>query len=325
MLTIYATKDGALVPQEFDPKKKLPESAVWLDLINPTPAEDTAVEARVGISIPTREDMAEIEASSRLYVEDDARFMTASVLAGVESDKSGLVNISFILVGNRLVTVRHGSPRVIDLYIQRICKMKKGPAKGEAILLGMLDAIIDRTADILEKTGADIDDVSQRIFGRHKNAVRARKDYMEILRQIGRKGDLLSLVRESLVSISRMVGFLSVPYEGKKLSTDTRNQLTVMRRDADSLRDHTSYLGDKIIFLLDATVGMVTIEQNDLVKIFSVVAVILMPPTLIATVYGMNFRMMPELDWSWGYPLALLAIIVSAVVPYMIFRWKRWL
>jgi magnesium transporter len=325
MLTIYSAKAGSLVPEPFDPKKPLPGSAVWLDLISPTPEEDKAVEACVGVSVPTREDMAEIEASSRLYLEDGARFMTASVIAGVESDKAGLVNVTFILVGDRLVTVRHGEPRVIDLYIQRICKQAKGPTKGDAILFGMLEAVIDRTADILEKVGADIDDISQRVFGRHIGPVRAKKDYMAILRQIGRKGDLLSMARESLVSISRMVGFLSVGYDGKKASAEKRSQLIVMRRDADSLRDHTSYLGDKIIFLLDATVGMVTIEQNDLVKLFSVVAVILMPPTLIASIYGMNFHFMPELDSPYGYPLAVGAMIVAALVPYIAFRFKGWL
>ncbi len=324
MLRVYTAKAGALVAEKHDPKKPLPKTAIWLDLINPTAEEDKAVESCVGIEIPTREDMAEIEASSRLYVEDGARFMTASVLAGIESDRPGLVNVSFILVGDRLVTVRHGEPRVIDLYIQRICKLAKGPTRGEAILLGMLDAVIDRTADILEKVGSEIDDVSLRVFGQRKD-IRAKKDYMAILRQIGRKGDLLSLSRESLVSLSRMVGFLSVGYEGKKMSADTRSQLTVMRRDTDSLRDHTSYLGDKIIFLLDATVGMVTIEQNDLVKLFSVVAVILMPPTLIASIYGMNFQYMPELGERWAYPAVLVLMLVSAVVPYLVFRIKRWL
>jgi magnesium transporter len=325
MLMVYTAKAGALVAERHDPKKPLPKTAVWLDLINPTQAEDAAVERCVGVEIPTREDMAEIEASSRLYVEDGARFMTASVLAGIESDRPGLVNVSFILVGERLVTVRHGEPRVIDLYIQRICKLAKAPTRGEAILLGMLDAVIDRTADILEKVGSEIDDVSQRVFGQRKDAIRAKKDYMAILRQIGRKGDLLSLSRESLVSLSRMVGFLAVGYEGKKMSADTRSQLTLMRRDTDSLRDHTSYLGDKIIFLLDATVGMVTIEQNDLVKLFSVMAVVFMPPTLIASTYGMNFEFMPELKEPWAYPVVLVAMLLSAVVPYLVFRLKRWL
>jgi magnesium transporter len=285
------------------------------------------------VAVPTEEDMQEIEASSRLYIEDGARYMTASILAGVKSDKPGLVNVSFILANGRLVTVRRGEPRVIDAFIQRVCKptgsqqagQLSGPPSGQSILLGLLDAVIDHTADILEKVGSDIDNVSHRIFERQQTGVRQKRDYMAILRQIGRKGDLLSMTRESLVSISRMVGFLSAEVDGQKIAKQVSSQLAVMRRDAESLRDHTSYLGDKITFLLDATVGMVTIEQNDLVKLFSVVAVILMPPTLIASTYGMNFKFMPELSHPWGYPIALIAMLLSAIVPYLLFRMKHWL
>lgn len=325
MLTVYAAKAGTLVAEPHDAGRPLPERAVWLDLVSPTPAEDKAVEACVEVSIPTREDMAEIEASSRLYVEDGARYMTASIIAGVESDRVGLVNVSFILVGDRLVTVRHGTPRVIDLYVQRICKLAKAPTKGDLILFGLIEAVIDRTADILEKVGIEIDETSQRVFREHRGPVRAKKDYMAMLRQIGRKGDLLSMARESLVSLSRMVGFLSVAYEKGRGTAEKRAQLIVMRRDADSLRDHVSYLNDKVMFLLDAIVGMVTIEQNDVMKIFSIVAVILMPPTLIASTYGMNFQNMPELDEWWGYPAALVLMLASAILPYVYFRRKRWL
>jgi magnesium transporter len=223
------------------------------------------------------------------------------------------------------VTVRHGAPRVIDLYIQRICKLTKGPTKGDTILFGMLEAVIDRTADIIEKVGAEIDETSLRVFDVHQGRVRAKKDYMALLRKIGRKGDLLSMARESLVSLSRMVGFLSVAYDKGRGASAKRAQLIVMRRDADSLRDHVSYLSDKVMFLLDAIVGMVTIEQNDVMKIFSIVSVILMPPTLIASTYGMNFRNMPELEEWWGYPAALAVMLASAVLPFMYFRLKRWL
>ncbi|MFC5067185.1 magnesium transporter CorA family protein [Flaviflagellibacter deserti] len=325
MLTLYLATGGALDRRPHQPGETLPDNAVWLDMLHPTPEEDKAVEACVGVAVPTEEDMQEIEASSRLYFEDGARYMTASVLAGVKSDKPGLVNVGFILAGNRLITVRRGEPRSVELYIQRVCKQQDAPQTGEAILLGLLEAIIDRTADILERAGSDIDMVSHRIFARPEKGIRQKKDYMAILRTIGRKGDLLSMARESLVSLSRMVGFLSVDAGGQKVSKQASAQLSVMRRDAESLRDHTSYLGDKITFLLDATVGMVTIEQNDLVKLFSVVAVILMPPTLIASTYGMNFEYMPELSHPWGYPIALIAMLLSAVVPYLIFRLKRWL
>jgi magnesium transporter len=325
MLTIYTPTPGPMDCKIWQSGERVPDDAVWLDLLEPTPEEDAAVEECVGVLIPTPEEMREIETSSRLYVENGARYMTASVLAGADSGRPGLVNVSFILAGKRLITVRHTEPRVLKLYIQRVCSMMKGPDNGEAVLMGLLEAVIDRTADIIEHVGMEVDSVSQRVFGNHDGRVRAKKDFMLILREIGNQGDLVSMARESLVSLTRLIGYLMGEFDGLKVSAVSQEALNVMKQDMQSLREHTSYLGDKVTFLLDATVGMVTIEQNDLVKLFSVVSVILMPPMLIASIYGMNFEHMPELAKPWAYPAALGAMLVSAVVPYLVFRLKRWL
>ncbi|MGQ4275330.1 magnesium transporter CorA family protein [Terrihabitans sp. B22-R8] len=325
MLTVYSVTSGVLIPSIWAPGDVLPETTIWLDLLRPTPEEDKAVEACIGAPVPTEADMNEIEVSSRLYIEDGVRYMTASILAGAQQGRPGLVNVGFVLARGRLVTVRHGEPRVLKLFSNRICKMARSPETGEALLVGLLEAVIDRTADILERVGAEVDEISRRIFARQHAPARQKKDYMALLHDIGRRGDLLSMTRESLVSISRMVGFLSAKFEGMNFGKDMRSQLGVMMTDAAGLRDHTSYLGDKIVFLLDATVGMVSIEQNDIMKLFSIVSVILMPPTLIASIYGMNFDLMPELHFRFGYPMALMAMAASAVVPYLIFRMKHWL
>jgi magnesium transporter len=145
------------------------------------------------------------------------------------------------------------------------------------------------------------------------------------MRAIGRKGDLNSKVRESLVSIGRLVLFLANEADGMKWPKEMRAQLKVMQRDVGSLSDHASYLSNKITFLLDAMLGMVSIEQNNIIKIFSVASVALMPPTLIASIYGMNFKHMPELEWTFGYPFALVLMIVAAILPYIYFKWRRWL
>jgi magnesium transporter len=193
------------------------------------------------------------------------------------------------------------------------------------VLMELLDAVIDRCADILERIGADVDVVSHDIFEpeseRHGNA----KRYSQILIAIGRKGDLTSKVRESLVSIGRLVAFLSAVIEGVKWTKDMREQLKTMQRDVSSLTDHASYLSNKITFVLDAMLGVVNLEQNNIIKLFSVMAVVLMPPTLIASIYGMNFKVMPELEWEHGYTFALLAMVFAAIVPYWIFKWKKWL
>ena len=142
---------------------------------------------------------------------------------------------------------------------------------------------------------------------------------------IGRKGDLTSKVRESLVSIGRLVTFVTAEADGVKWSKEMRAQLKTMQRDVASLTDHASYLSNKITFVLDAMLGVVNLEQNNIIKLFSVMAVVLMPPTLIASIYGMNFKVMPELEWEYGYPLAVLMMLFAAILPYFIFKWKKWL
>jgi len=168
--------------------------------------------------------------------------------------------------------------------------------------------------------------VSQRIFEtRRSRGGGSSRVYQGILYTIGRKGDLTSKVRESLVSIGRLVLFLANEDEGMRWSKEMRAQLKTMQRDTQSLSDHTTYLTNSITFLLDAMLGLVSIEQNNIIKLFSVVAVVMMPPTLVGTVYGMNFKHMPELDYVAGYPFALLLMVVSAILPYMYFKWKKWL
>jgi magnesium transporter len=196
---------------------------------------------------------------------------------------------------------------------------------GETIMMDLLDAVIDRAADILERAAADIDRVSHDIFEPEGRRIDRTKTYRYILRTIGRKGDLTSKVRESLVSIGRLVLFLANEADGMKWPKEMRSQLKTMQRDVQSLSDHASYLGNKITFLLDAMLGVMSVEQNNIIKIFSIAAVVLLPPTLVATIYGMNFKNMPELSWEYGYPMAILLMILAALLPYYWFKWKKWL
>ncbi|HVV93893.1 MAG TPA: magnesium transporter CorA family protein [Hyphomicrobiales bacterium] len=327
MLSIYAGGASRLTRLTAALDAPVPESAIWLDLLNPTPEEEKLVEQRMGVGIPTREEMQEIEVSSRLYVEGGARYMTATVLANADTAPK-LTNVTFILSEKRLVTVRYDEPRAIEAYVVRACKGLPGPAatlNGATVMLGLLEAVIDRAADVLEKIGAEIDETSSWIFERQSTTAGPNRRYVAVLRTLGRKGDLLSKSRESLVTIGRLVGFLNTEFDGQKLAADIRSQLRTVGRDAQALSDHSFYLSSKVSFLLDATLGMVSIEQNDIIKLFSVVSVMLMPPTLIASIYGMNFHTMPELSWSFGYPYALGAMALSALLPFLFFRWKKWL
>jgi magnesium transporter len=276
--------------------------------------------------VPTREDMQEIEISSRLYTENGARYMTATLMCAADTETPRTTAVTFILANHRLVTVRYDEPKPFMLVENRLARSCAAGITGEMVLMELLDAVIDRNADILERAGSDMDAISHHIF-EPDGAARTghAKRYSDILIAIGRKGDLTSKVRESLVSIGRVVTFVTAATDGVKWSREMREQLKTMQRDVTSLTDHASYLSNKITFVLDAMLGVVNLEQNNIIKLFSVMAVVLMPPTLIASIYGMNFKMMPELEWEHGYPLALVMMVAAAVGPYLFFTWKKWL
>src|ERR1700742_1991963 len=325
MFSVFVPSESSLKKATISDLEALPDNSVWIDLVKPTMAEDKAVERLAGIAVPTREDMQEIEISSRLYIENGARYMTATLMCQSDTETPKTTAVPFILSGHRLVTVRYDEPKPFALVEYKLGRSCSPGVTGEMVLMELLDAVIDRCADILERIGADVDTVSHDIFEpeseRHGNARR----YSQILIAIGRKGDLTSKVRESLVSIGRLVTFLSAAIEGVKWTKDMREQLKTMQRDVASLTDHASYLAGKITFVLDAMLGVVNLEQNNIIKLFSVMAVVLMPPTLIASIYGMNCKVMPELEWTHGYPMALLMMVGAAILPYLLFRWKKWL
>ncbi len=325
MLATYIPRGNALERRPIDPGEAIPENAIWFDLFNPTPQEDKLVERTLGVAVPTREEMQEIEVTSRLYVENGARYMTATLMCQSETATPRTTPVTFILAQHRLVTVRYDEPRpfaIVGAKLARTCAM---PVAGEAVMMDLLDAVIDRAADILERVSSDVDQVSHEIFEPESQETDRSRSAKDILKTIGRKGDLTSKVRESLVSMGRMLLFLANEADTAKWPKDMRATLKGMQRDVASLSDHATYLSNKITFLLDAMVGVVSIEQNNIIKIFSVVSVVLMPPTLVASLYGMNFKHMPELDWQLGYPYAIGLMLISAVLPLLFFKWRKWL
>ena len=326
MLSVYVPRGNTLERQVVESSGEIPEGAAWLDLMTPTQPEDKQVEKVLGIAVPTREEMQEIEVTSRLYVENGARYMTATLMCQSETDAPKTTAVTFILAGHRLITVRYDEPRpftIVGIKLGRVCSPQ---ITGETVMMELLDAVIDRAADILERIGADIDQVSHDIFEPEGKAAAERaRSYNDILKTIGRKGDLTSKVRESLVSIGRLLLYLANEADSMRWAKEPKAQLKGMQRDVQSLSDHATYLTSKIQFLLDAMLGVVSLEQNNIIKIFSVMAVVLMPPTLIASIYGMNFKAMPELEWHYGYPLAVILMLVFAALPYLYFKWKKWL
>lgn len=298
----------------------------WIDLLMPTAEEDRAVEDFLKLSIPTKEDMEEIELSARLYEEADIDYMTIVAIAQMAVEDPLRTPVTFILHGKTLVTVRYHELTSFSQYVQR-AKKKGGvllPSAG-GLMIDIIESVINRIADSLEVLGSDIDTISRDIFRSKKISVKRKTGLLQYtIRKVGAKGDLLSMLRESLASISRLSAHYTVRLDdasGKAL----RTKVNVLGRDVASLNDHASFLSGKMNFLLDATLGMINLEQNQIIKIFSVAAVVFLPPTLIASVYGMNFHHMPELDWPFGYPLALVCMIVSALVPLGYFKKKGWL
>jgi magnesium transporter len=326
MLSVFVQHGNSLERRSIEGDAGLPENAVWIDLVSPTHGEDKLVEKFLGIAVPTREEMQEIEVSSRLYVENGARYMTATLMCQSETDTPRTTPVTFILAGNRLVTVRYDDPKPFSLISNKFGRYCPPNITGQMVFMDLLDAVIDRSADILERIGVDVDQLSHDIFEPPRSLRKQRRGaYNAVLRTIGRTGDLTSKVRESLVSVGRLLLFLANEAEGMRWAKDVRAQLQSMQRDIVSLSDHSSYLTNKITFLLDALLGVVSLEQNDIIKLFSVMAVVLMPPTLIASIYGMNFGHMPELSWQFGYPFALLLMVIAGALPYFFFKWKRWL
>jgi magnesium transporter len=302
------------------------ERVVWIDLLHPTKEEEDSVEQLIGVGIPTREEMEEIEISSRLYAENGAYVMTATLPAQADGDRPEMLPVTFVLAGTRLVTVRYHEPRAFQTFPLRAEKADMGCTSGETILISLLEAIVDRLADVLERASREVVDISHDIFqSTEKKASKRDRDFQEILQRIGGKEDLVSKIQDSLLTLQRLSGFLA-NVVGKDINgKDVRARVKTLSRDVISLSDHASFQTQKITFLLDATLGMINIQQNAIIKIVSVAAVVFLPPTLVASVYGMNFEIMPELKWFIGYPMALGLMVVSAVLPFWFFRRKGWL
>ncbi len=318
MITAYVHNNGCLKPVVLGEKAPPPEGAIWIDLLAPTREEETGLEQALGIDLPSREEMSEIEISSRLYQQNGTLFMTATLVAHTETGSPESEPVTFILTGKRLITIRFSGLTAFSSYTSYVQRHPEANASSDSLLVGLLDAVVDRIADNLERIQRDMSQVSSRVFAQEK------ADFEEALRAIGMAEAQTSRARESLVSIARLLTFLSRPNE-TKISRTMERSLKTLSRDVMSLSDHSTFLANNITFMLNTTLGMINIQQTDIIKIFSVMAVVFLPPTLIASIYGMNFHFIPEISWKFGYPVSLILMLVSGILPYLYFKWKRWL
>ena len=322
MMRAYAaTPDGGV--REQDPSEPL-TTAGWIDLLDPSPADIDAARA-AGFTLPSRVEMDEIELSSRLYRQNDATYATVVLPAFPETGALELGPVTFVLGDERFVTLRYHDPRPFRTFVDRSAQSGYGNQNAHGILLGLIEAVIDRIADILEKASSEVDKVSRQVLQRSDPHARPSAPLRTALGTIGLIGDQIGDIRLSLFTLERAFGFIDHGLERKGVAADIRAGLRTETEDVRSLIEHADFLSQKISVLLDAALGMISMEQNDIIKVFSVAAVVFLPPTLIATIYGMNFAHMPELPMRAGYPMALLAMLLSAIAPLYYFRKRGWL
>ncbi len=298
---------------------------LWIDLLEPTPEEERAIEAQCGIDVPTREEMREIESSNRLYEEDGAVYLTSTIVTKLDTDLPQNSQVTFILKDGRLITNRYTDPLPFRRFISYAERHAPSCGSGPAVLAGLVEAIINRVADVIERVSADLDAISAEVFTRPtRRRHGGPRDFRAVLERVGQSGELIAKTRESLVSLGRALAFVQQA-TALNLTNDVRTRLRTLSRDVIAMSDHASFLGNNVSFILDATLGMINIDQNNILKIFSVVTVFLLPPSVIGAIYGMNFDHIPWAHESWGFMSALGLMVASAVIPYLIFKRRGWL
>jgi magnesium transporter len=326
MLKMYLDRSGVLEEAEAGLGDGRLASATWIDMLDPSKEEELEVQTLLGIDIPGREDMRGIESSSQLYHDGTATVMTVRILRISDRPAPALVPMTFILTAQRLVTLRYDESTAFLISAARAGREAGSFNSPDAAVTGLIEAIVDRVAEILEKIGDELDQISTQLFTQSDEISHgsATSDLNSVLKAIGRNGDVISRTRECLHSISRIMPAIERD-QASRPSAEISERLVTAHQDVRSLLDHAAFLNGKVQLLLDSALGLINIQQNAIIKIFSVAAVIFMPPTLVASVYGMNFEHMPELKWRLGYPFALGLMICSAIVPYRYFKHRKWL
>lgn len=318
MLRAYRQTSGRLQPLTADEDIL---SAVWIDLFAPRPEEVAAVNA-LGVEVPTLADMEEIEVSNRLYRENGVDYMTVVLSGHSDGNKPISGPVTFILQPSRLITVRHHRARPFETYPERADKVGPGCANGDQVFLSLTEEIIGRLADLLESVGRELDDLSRKAFA---NETPKPEALQAALQQVGREGNMIGIVRLALLTMERALSFFSLALDSRTGANPLKAQVKSLFRDIQAMEVHCDFLSARVGLASDATIGMINLAQNSTVRIVSVVAVLFSPPTLIASIYGMNFAHMPELAQGWGYPAALVAMVASSVGAWAFFKWRNWL
>lgn len=327
----YFRSDGSLLHAMEPPAGEiLPADALWIDLAEPTREEEQALEQALGVEVPTREDVTEIQTSSRLEQDDGTLFMTGIVPYGDNRQKLETLPLTFIRTGDRLVTVRYGYPESVDRFIRRAAEGRLRLDSADTVLAAILESIVDRIADRLEFIGGDLKRIEKLIFrrgtqnaavGRRLSLGRRIHELQNAIEILGAHHQVIFEIRGCLQSFVRLLGFRRSHHP----DVPCAQRFAAIEEDLKAIADYDADLTNSMEFMLDATVGLIDVQQNKVIYILSIVGVVLTPPVVIASIYGMNFTHMPELGWPWGYPMALLLMLASAIAPFLFFKWKGWL
>jgi magnesium transporter len=321
VITIF--RDSADVARNSS-SPELPRSVIWIDLLNPTKEETTFVELRTKVRVPSIEMLSEIETSSRLAVDHGVVYLSIPAVAEGDTADAYLSPTGFILANSVLVTIRFAPLSTFDAITKQVGQDETLQSSA-AVFTALLEAMVDRGADVLERLGADLNKVSKTVFrgdpSRPKHVVRSNNVMRRALTTVGTTGDRLALARDALLGIGRIAPFV-LSLRQDWITPEFEARLEAVTKDIVSLNDYEAHLSSKVQFLLDAILGFITIQQNDLFKVLTIVSVVGIPPTLVAGIYGMNFKYMPELNWAGGYPFGLAVIVLSGLIPLAWFKWR---
>ena len=317
--------DGASPRQTIAPTEHLAAGAVWVDLVDPTDAERGAAERMTGLRVPSREEVSEIESSSRIYSDGGAAYLSMPYGSLGRDGEPHVTPVGFVLSDQHLVTLRFAELPAFEAYAERYAHGGR-PGSAETFV-GLLEAIVDRAADVLERVAAELHQLSKATFddaASRRNMRRADRELRSLLTKVGRFGDTLGNLRDSVLGLGRIVAYVQQSGEAWA-PPELKTRLATLKADIASLNDYDQQLTGKVSFLLDAVLGFINIEQNNGVKVLTIASVVGIPPTFVVGLYGMNFKNMPEYDWSFGYQYGWAMIIVSVVVPLVWFRIKGWI
>lgn len=325
MITIYRREeDGTLVGKE---SVLLSQEAVWVDVRRPSKEEIDAICGTYQVRLPTPEAMRRLEASDALHGDDDTQYMTIATVSHPDGQRPMRGYMTFILTPKRLITVHHTLTEPFAWLVPELERDPKLSATPGVLLVWLNDTLVERVSTMMERLEHEIDLLSAETFedgGRKHRLFDRNTRYRAMLRLIGRKASTLGKARQSLHSILRLLNYLQ-HLPAQFVGDEHCERCRVLQEDIKGLLDHANQLTQSTTFLLDAALGFISIDQNMVMKFFTVVSVLFMPPTLIGTVYGMNFEFMPELHWPWGYPLALIGMVCSGLLPFLYSRRKGWL